>query len=179
MENRSRPLPSAFDDSLIARLYRQHALTLLRYVRQHVSLREDAEDIVLEVFLAALKEPGLSGLSEDRQGAWLQSVTHHKVVDYYRRTKNRPSVPLEETGQMLLTDEDQGPEQLVVRREEDALLRTRLGQLPQHYQRILYLRFASGLRCTEIASQMQKSEGAIRMLLSRALNTLREIYTEQ
>jgi len=179
MENRSRPFPSAFDDSLIARLYQQHALSLLRYVRQHVLLREDAEDIVLEVFLAALKEPELSRLSEEKQGAWLQGVTHHKVVDYYRRVKNRPSVPLEEAAQILLTDENQGPEQLAVHHEEAALLRKRLGQLPEHYQRILYLRFANGLRCTEIATHLEKSEGAIRMLLSRALNTLREIYIER
>jgi len=39
------------------------------------------------------------------------------------------------------------------------------------------LRFANGLRCTEIARRLNKSDGAIRMLLARALNILRDIYT--
>jgi DNA-directed RNA polymerase specialized sigma24 family protein len=46
---------AALDDAFIVRLYQQHALSLMTYVRRHVSSREDAEDIVLEVFLAALK----------------------------------------------------------------------------------------------------------------------------
>ena len=79
---------------------------------------------------------------------------------------------------MLLTDEDQSPEYLALRNEEDMLLRERLSQLPVHYQIVLQLRFVNGLRSAEIASRLQKSEGAIRMMLSRALNTLREIYAE-
>jgi RNA polymerase sigma-70 factor, ECF subfamily len=73
-----------------------------------------------------------------------------------------------------------GPQYLAaLRNEEHALLRQRLGQLPEHYQMILQLRFANGLRCAEIASRLQKSEGAIRMVLARALNALRARYAKQ
>jgi RNA polymerase sigma factor (sigma-70 family) len=170
---------SEFDDPLIVRLYQQHALTLMTYVRRHVPSREDAEDIVLEVFLAALKQQKLSCLSAEEQMAWLQRVAYHKFVDYQRRAASRPAVSLEEAAETLLADETQNPDQLTVRNEEDAFLRQQLGQLPAQYQMILQLRFANGLRCTEIASRLHKSEGATRMLLSRALNTLREIYARE
>jgi RNA polymerase sigma factor (sigma-70 family) len=178
MQQRQRRATAALDDSPIARLYQQHALSLMTYVRRHVPLREDAEDIVLEVFLAALEHNELAQISEPEQLAWLRRVAHHKFVDYHRRSARRPAVPLEEAAETLLTDEDSGPDQLAVRREEDVLLRERLTQLPEHYQTILQLRFANGLRCTEIAKHLNKSDGAVRMLLSRALNILRDIYAK-
>jgi len=150
----------------------------MTYVRRHVPAREDAEDIVLEVFLAVLEHKELAQLSEPEQLAWLRRVAHHKFVDYHRRSARRSAVPLEEAADTLLTDEDAGPDQLAVRREEDVLLRERLTQLPEHYQTILQLRFANGLRCTEIAKHLNKSDGAVRMLLSRALNILRDIYAK-
>jgi len=58
---------AALDDAFRVRLYQQHALSLMTYARRHVSTREDAEDIVLEVFLAASEQPELSRLSEEKQ----------------------------------------------------------------------------------------------------------------
>jgi len=179
MDHGERQSCAALDDAFLVSLYQQHALSLMTYVRRHVSSREDAEDIVLEVFLAALKQLELSRLSEEKQLAWLQRVAYYKFVDHHRRAMSRPAVSLQAIAETLLADEGQSPDQLVLRNEEDALLRKQLGQLPEHYQMILQLRFANGLRCAEIASRLNKSEGAVRMLLSRALNTLREIYERQ
>jgi hypothetical protein len=44
MQQRQRRATAALDDSPIARLYQQHALSLMAYVRRHVPSREDAED---------------------------------------------------------------------------------------------------------------------------------------
>ena len=57
----------------------------------------------------------------------------------------------------------------------------RPAQLQRLYQLVvgknpLQLRFAYGLRASEIAARVHKSPGAVRMVLARALNTLRELY---
>ncbi len=173
-----RSIP-AHEDAPVARLYQLHALSIMTYVRRHIHSREDAEDIVLEVFLAALEHTELPTLSEQKQLAWLQRVAYHKCVDYHRRSARRPAVALDGAAETLMADERQNPDRLAVRNEEDALLRERLNQLPEHYQAVIQLRFANGLRCTEIASRLHKSEGAIRMVLSRALNILRDFYARQ
>ena len=100
------------------------------------STREDAEDIVLEVFLAALKQLELSRLSEEKQLAWLQRVAYYKFVDHHRRVISRPAVSLQEVAETLLADEGQSPDPWVLRNEEDVHLRQQLGQLPEHYQMI-------------------------------------------
>ena len=178
MEHTQGQPASALVDPWLVGLYQQHALSLMTYVRRHVPTREDAEDIVLEVFLAALKQQDLWRLSAEQQRAWLLRVAYYKSVDHHRRALIRSVVPLDEATEQFLAGEARSPESLALRNEEHALLRQRLCQLPEHYQMILQLRFVHGLRCTEIASHLQKSEGAIRMMLSRALNSLREIYAK-
>jgi RNA polymerase sigma-70 factor, ECF subfamily len=51
-----------------------------------------------------------------------------------------------------------------------------LQRLSAVQQEVLQLRFIGGLRCTEIAVLLNKREGAIRSILSRALNGLRKYY---
>lgn len=166
-------------DAPIAVLYQRYAPMLLAYVRRHIASPEDAEDVLLEVFLAAIERDALAGLSEETQLAWLRRVAHNKCIDRYRRAARRVSVPLEEVTETIEDDETTSPEQAAVRNEEHALLRTHLAQLPELQQEVLRLRFAVGLRSAEIAEHLNKREGAVRMLLSRALNLLRAIYENQ
>jgi RNA polymerase sigma-70 factor (ECF subfamily) len=68
------------------------------------------------------------------------------------------------------------PEKAIVEREEVELLRSHLSALPELQQQVLQLRFGDGLRTKEIASRLHKSDGAIRSLLLRSLNLLRDLY---
>jgi len=67
-------------------LYERFAETLLTSICQQVSNRQDAEDLLLEVFLAALQNTSLTGLPAARQLAWLRRVARNKVIDHYRHT---------------------------------------------------------------------------------------------
>jgi hypothetical protein len=55
-------------------LYERFAETLLAYLCQQVTERQDAEDLLLEVFLAALQNAALTRLPSWRQRAWLRRV---------------------------------------------------------------------------------------------------------
>ena len=167
------------DDAALADLYQRHVYTLLSFIRRYVSTREDAEDVLLEVFLAAMERNALIGLSEGEQLAWLRRVAHNKCVDVYRRSVRRPAIPLDSALDMLYEPEEQTPEQVALRSEEYALLRDYLTHLPAQQQAVLRLRFADDLRSSEIARRLNKSEGSVRMLLARALNHLRKIYTQE
>src|SRR5258707_11811963 len=74
----------------MALLYRKHAPALLTYVRMCVPSPEDAEDLVVEVFMAALEHAQFAALSEKEKQLWLWRVTRKKEIDAYRRGKNRP-----------------------------------------------------------------------------------------
>ncbi|MEO6887608.1 MAG: sigma factor, partial [Ktedonobacteraceae bacterium] len=59
-----------YDDAAFTQLYQRYAQTLLSFIRRYLSRREDAEDVLLEVFLAAMERNSLVGLNEDEQLAW-------------------------------------------------------------------------------------------------------------
>ena len=169
---------TVLDDSMDAQLYRRTAPALLAYLMLQVGTREDAEDLLLEVFLAALENKRFRALQESKQLAWLRTVARNKVADHYRHLSRHPSIPLIQIADMIYDCEELEPEQLALRHEEYARLYSSLSELSRSQQEVLQLRFGHGLNCMEIAVLMEKSEGAIRMLLSRTLKLLRDRYAK-
>lgn len=160
----------------IEALYTQHATALFAYLRSHTPTREDAEDLLIEVFLAALEQELFHELAGEHQVAWLWRVTRNKTADLYRRQKRRPQAPLESILTTHLEEECQGPVMLAERAEEYRRLIATLAKLSTEQQRMLSYRYVHGLRSPEIARVTGKREGTIRMILSRTLALLRTIY---
>ncbi len=169
------------DDSYpcVALLYQRCSTAIFAYLRQHAASREDAEDVLVEVFVAALENEHFTAMSEQEQQAWLWRVARNKAIDAYRRSKHRQGVDLEQIADSTFDDDELAPEQVALREEEYADLRTNLESLSEVQQEILRLRFANDLHCSEIAARMGKREGAVRVMLSRTLNLLRGIYEKQ
>jgi RNA polymerase sigma factor (sigma-70 family) len=168
------------DEGLLSALYQQHAPQIFSYLRLHLRSKEDAEDLLVEVFLAGLESPAFHQLAEPQQRAWLWRVVHHKLVDFYRkRTVRQRVVNVDELTQEIYYDEDLSPERLMERSEDYLHLRELVQTLPATQQQVLRLRLVNGLRCKEIATRLGKSEPAIRALFSRALNLLRSTYRQK
>jgi RNA polymerase sigma factor (sigma-70 family) len=167
------------EESPAAILFHRHAAAIFAFLCQRTASQEDAEDLLLDVFVAALEHGRFSELSEGEQQKWLWRVARNKTIDHYRRSTSRPALALEDVAETLYCDEELSPEQVTLRQEEYVQLRMTLESLPAAQQEALRLRFGDNLRCAEIASVMGKREGAVRMLLSRALNFLRAIYEQK
>ncbi|HZS77744.1 MAG TPA: sigma-70 family RNA polymerase sigma factor [Ktedonobacteraceae bacterium] len=160
-------------------LFERYGQSIFSYIRLHVASREDAEDLTLEVFTAALEHGDLVGLSPEAQLAWLRRVAHNKLIDTYRRQARRPAVSLDAAMDALYEDEEQAPEQVAIRREELARLREAIGKLSPLQQQILQLRYGQGMRFAEIAVLLDKREDAVRQMLSRTLTLLGTIYSSR
>ena len=163
-------------DSPVSRLYELHAPAIFAYLQRQTPSREDAEDVLVDVFAAAVESSTFHRLGEKEQIAWLWRVTHNKAVDAYRRSRLRQGMDLELVADVIYDDDERAPEQIALQREEYAHLHAHLEKLSPDQREALRLRFAHGLRSSEIAAILGKREGAVRALLSRALNFLRSIY---
>jgi RNA polymerase sigma factor (sigma-70 family) len=157
-------------------LYRQYAPGLLTYVRMRITSEEDAEDLVVEVFVAAIENAKFAALSDKEKQSWLWRVTRNKVIDIYRRAKTRQNVTLEHVADVLFEDETASPEYAALRQEDYMDLYAHLQSLPPLQQQILRMRFGQDLSCSEIATTLGKQENVVRVTLSRSLNLLRKIY---
>ena len=167
------------DASPIALLYDCHAHRILMYVSRFALPEHDADDLVLEVFLAAMENSVWTAWSEGEQLAWLQRIAHNKAVDHYRRATRHPSISLDHIASSLYEEERCAPEAIALRHEDATQLRTHLSQLSELQQKIIHLRFGHDLRSKEIAQQLNTSDNVVRVSLSRALEYLRRIYQHQ
>lgn len=161
---------------IIQKLYEHHATALFAYLRLYCPSREDAEDLLLETFLQALESPSFIAVSPEKQRSWLYSVARHKVIDRFRQKARRQQIGLDLVTEVVFADDEHTPEYSALRQEEYQQILRAVQSLGEDQQEILRLRFANGLRCTEIATLLGKKEGTVRSLLSRTINLLRTTY---
>lgn len=161
-----------------AALFDRYGEVIFAYIRGHLSSREDAEDLTLEVFIAALAQKQLSSVSDAEQLVWLKRVARNKLIDYYRRVQRRPAVPLDQFTETML-DTEAAPEEAALINEQHGELHRHVRRLPPLQQHLLRLRYGDGLRYSEIAALVNKRESAVRQLLSRTIKTLRSMYQHQ
>lgn len=157
--------------------YDRYASAILAYLYQQISSRQDAEDLLLEVFMAAFNSDTLSRLPDEQQLAWLRRVARNKVIDQYRHTTILTMLPLE---QLQETEADEPtPEQRTIQREKYEHLYRSLEELSPLQQQLIRLRYGNGLRLVEIADILDKPDGTVRKLMARTLRQLRTTYEQQ
>ncbi len=155
-------------------LFDRFAPAIFAYLYGQIASRQDAEDLLLDVFLAAQQNDTLSALEEERQLAWLRRVAHNKVIDRYRHNALLTMLPLEEA--IEREDEALTPEQYAVQRESYERLYRAIEQLAPEQRLLVRLRYGDGMRLVEIAAIMEKPPGTLRKMLARALNQLRTLF---
>jgi len=122
--------------------------------------------------------------------AWLRRIVVNnilRVVEQHVLAEKRDvrrEVSLEEIGrrleqstvrlEALLADQGESPSGHAVRREDEVLVANVLAQLPPDYREVIMLRHIEGLAFEEVATRMDRSPGAVRMLWMRALQTMRD-----
>lgn len=164
----------AGQNGIDATLYNRYAAIILAYLCQQVASRQDAEDLLVEVFMAAHNHTELSGRGEEQQLAWLRRVARNKVIDRYRHAALLTMLPLEH----VVEKEDGAltPEQRAVQQENYRRLYHALAQLSPAQQLLIHLRYGNGLRLVAIADMLEKPEGSVRKMLARTLRQLRGLY---
>jgi RNA polymerase sigma-70 factor (ECF subfamily) len=155
-------------------LYTRFSVNILAYLCQQVASQQDAEDLLVEVFMAAHNQLSLSTLSEERQLAWLRRVARNKVIDRYRHAARLILLPLEHV--IETEDGALSPEQRAVQQENYRRLYSALERLSPAQQQLIHLRYGNGLRLVAIADMLEKPEGSVRKMLARTLRQLRAIY---
>jgi RNA polymerase sigma-70 factor (ECF subfamily) len=157
------------DIEAFAELYRRHLTRVYRYHAAHVGNVKDAEDLTSQTFIAALERihtfRGAGSFA-----AWILGIASRKRLMFYRGRK--PVLPLEEAVRYpspgLLTD------QAAVHQLRLESISRALKQISPDRAEALILTYFGGLSNAEAAQMLNKSEAAVKMLVSRGLQDLRE-----
>ena len=160
---------AAVNADAFAELYRRHITRVYRYHAAHTGNVKDAEDLTSQTFMAALE--GIRSYRGDAPfAAWLMGIASKKRFLFFRG--RRPEVPIEAALQIpspsLPTDKA-----AFARLRIESISRA-LKQISADRAEALILRFFGELSMAETGRVLNKSEAAVKMLVSRGLQDLRE-----
>jgi RNA polymerase sigma-70 factor (ECF subfamily) len=172
------------DPRTFVHLYDAYFPRVHAYVRYRVHNFQDAEDIIAEVFLKAIR--GLRGFKWRNRhsfAAWLFRTAHNLIVDYYRRNE-RVAIALDPKTR---APEGLGgrrshallPEEALTQQETFQHMRDLITTLSPRRQEVITLKFFGGLRNKEIADILDLDERTVASHLSRGLQDLRDKYITQ
>jgi RNA polymerase sigma-70 factor (ECF subfamily) len=152
----------------------------------------DPSDAVQQTLLEAWKGwDHCRGTDEPQRLAWLRQILAHQLAHlarHYAGTQKRDvqreqslEASLAESAarlDVLAAGRDLTPSGIASASEQRLLLARALDQLPADYRQVIMLRNLEDLPHEEVARQMNRSPGAVRMLWVRALAALREAVTD-
>jgi RNA polymerase sigma-70 factor, ECF subfamily len=160
--------PAAFDG-----LYLLFADRVYRYLLARIGDPDLAEDIASQSFLRLIEKIGIYRISPRDNAAifsaWFYRLAHNKMVDVLRSRKRAQEAPLElayQVGDGRVID-------VVEERLDFERILATLQHLNEQQREVILLRFVEDLSIAETAIMMQKSEGAVKALQHRALESLR------
>jgi len=164
----------------------QHGDALFRYALMKMRDESQAEDMVQETFLAALKaRANFSGNSSEK--TWLIGILKHKIIDHFRKHKREQSSDdIESLSEQLDQQFDhtghwsipmrawQEPEQAHEDKEFWKVFSACIAHLPDHLADLFILREVKGLSSEEICKLLDISTtNNMWVMLSRARMRLR------
>jgi len=168
-------------------IHRRYYSKIYRLAYLKTNHAEDAKDIASETFCKAFQN--LDQYEFRRSETiypWLHRIALNLVIDWGRARPPSGMVSLDsETaeGTRLFLEQlaDTGPslQEIVERREVQELVRAAIAQLPPDQHDAVIHRFLGGLSVRETAQALDRSEGAIKSLIHRAIITLRKDITQR
>ncbi|HMA37872.1 MAG TPA: sigma-70 family RNA polymerase sigma factor [Chloroflexia bacterium] len=174
--------PGAFAD-----LYHLYYPAIYRFAQRHTGDPVQAEDIAADTFLAALKALPHYEWRGIPFSAWLYRIAATVIAGQHRRNHGIAYVPLEHS--LFPWSEpvcdDPGPdaclEQWEQHQRERDLLRGALRRLTCDQRQAILLRYGGlDLRpLAEVAARMNRSEGAVKLLLHRGVAALRRAMIDR
>ena len=163
------------DAYAFGRLYDMYVDRMYRHIYYRVGNTEDTEDLTQQVFLRAWQAIGRYKKTSSPFIAWLITIGHNLVIDFYRSKKDKVYLDSE----VVANDSDSSPERVAETNFQQQQLRRAILQLPGTQQQVILMSFIEGFSCAEIAASLGKTEGAIRVIQHRALKKMRHILGEE
>ena len=156
------------DPSRFADLYELNFARVYAYIARRVGDRDVAQDLTSDVFHKALASIQSFEWRGVPFAGWLMRIAANMIVDRSKHSGREIS------GQDDLPDlPDLKAQPKLEEADRCGLLFSMVEQLPEDQRRVIGMRFAEEKSIREIATELGRSEGAVKQLQFRALQNLR------
>ncbi|CAN5566425.1 RNA polymerase sigma factor RpoE [soil metagenome] len=175
--DRSQVIAAQADPARFEALYRKYVAQVYNFAVYELRDHHEAEDATERTFLAALANlPRFreQARADEPDGAstfriWLFRIARNVIAERRRAQRRRPEAPLEAA---LNVPDPLDVERSAVARDEAAVAWRAVDRLDGDRRRVVVLRFVHEMSTAEIAGILGRSDGAVRVLLHRALRSV-------
>jgi RNA polymerase sigma-70 factor (ECF subfamily) len=161
----------AGDRAALEELYLIHFDRIYSYLHMTVGNRHDAEDLTTQTFLRMLESIRKFRFLSAPFSAWLFRIAHNLSMDHFRANKRWQ--PEEEVPEPPGSEERSAEDEAFQSIGRQSMLEL-IDSLSHEQQQVLTLKFVFNFANAEVATILDKSEGAVKSLQHRALASLQK-----
>jgi RNA polymerase sigma-70 factor (ECF subfamily) len=165
------------DEAALAQLYDRYRVILFGLLMRILNNREEAEDVLQEVFLQVWRRAADFDENRGRPFTWLVTMARSRGIDRLRTLASRERVVV--AGAKEETEAVSDAASDAFRSEQRSLVTSALAQLPDEQQRPLILAYFDGLTQTEIAARLGAPLGTVKTRMRTGMMKLREMLAGQ
>ena len=176
------------DADAFGELYDIYIDQIFRFIYFKVSTKEEAEDLSAEVFLKTWQHINDEEKKDiDNLKSFLYRTARNLVIDSYRQRKknvqesytthseDNQDESKKRKQEEMLTDTRKNPLEKLELHSDIAELKKAIEKLNNDYREAILLRYVEEMKMVEIAKIIDRSKGATRVLVHRAIQALKKI----
>jgi RNA polymerase sigma-70 factor (ECF subfamily) len=168
---------AARDEAALAELYDRYDRILFGLLMRILNNREEAEDVLQEVFLQVWRNASDFDESRGRPFTWLVTLARSRGIDRLRTLASRERVA--EAGAREVTEEISDAATDAFKSEQRGLVSNALATLPDEQIRPIMLAYFDGLTQSEIARHLGAPLGTVKTRMRMGMIRLRELLAGQ
>ena len=161
------------DEAALGRLYDRYRVILFGLLMRILNNREEAEDVLQEVFLQVWRKATDFDQTRGRPFTWLVTLARSRGIDRLRTLAARER--LAEAGARQSSEEISDAASDAFKSEQRDLVTDALAQLPDEQKRPIMLAYFDGLTQSEIATRLGTPLGTVKTRMRTGLMRLREL----
>ena len=164
---------AARDEAALAQLYDRYRVIVFGLLMRILNNREEAEDVLQEVFLQVWRKAGDFDENRGRPFTWLVTLGRSRGIDRLRTLASRDRVA--EAGAREVIEQISDAATDTFKSEQRGLVNMALAQLPDEQKWPLMLAYFDGLTQSEIAARLGAPLGTVKTRMRTGLMRLREL----
>ena len=165
------------DELALASLYDRYRLILFGLLTRILTSREEAEDVLQEVFLQVWRRAADFDEQRGRPFTWLVTLARSRAIDRLRVLASRQR--LADSAAQNAPDEASDAATDTLHSEQREIVGRALAKLPEEQRHTLNLAYFEGLTQSEIAEKLGTPLGTVKTRMRSGMIKLRELLGEQ
>lgn len=156
---------------IYSEVYDKYVSKIYRFIFLKVKSAEIAEDLTSEVFMRGWQSFKEKQDKIENVQAFLYQIARNLLADHYRQSAKAQLVSVEYAPP--LSDAKQDLEEMSFIQSDMERVKAVLANINEDYREVIIWYYLDELKVSEIAKMLDKSEPAVRVLIHRALNALK------